>query len=112
VRGGRSVSHSPARLCWHGAPPHKCRKQLQATPSSDLPEDIESTLDADYRRNVLGHPNCANFEYSLRCGSGQQTSVPAAISRPRRPMTEVEEFQCLGIGAELASYLIRPSFQG
>jgi len=26
-------------------------------------------------------------------------------------MTEVNEFQYLGIGAELASYLIRPSFQ-
>ena len=97
-------------LAWSAL--QKCRKQLQATPSSDLPADIESTLDAEYRRNVLGHPNYANLDYSLLVGVWTANERPRLYFTTATAMTEVKEFQCLGIGAELASYMIRPGFQG
>jgi 20S proteasome alpha/beta subunit len=97
-------------LAWSAL--QKCRKQLQTTPSSDLAADIESILDTEYRSNVLGHPNYANFDYSLLVGVWKPNERPRLYFTTATAMTEVKEFQCIGIGAELASYLIRPGFQG
>ncbi len=97
-------------LAWSAI--QKCRKQLQAAPSNDLVADIETILDAEYRRNVLGHPNYTDFDYSLLLGIWMPNERPRLYFTTATAITEVKEFQCIGIGGELASYLIRPGFYG
>jgi 20S proteasome alpha/beta subunit len=95
-------------LAWSAI--QKCKKHLQATPSADLVADIERILDAEYRRNVLGHPNYANLDYSLLVGVWTQNERPRVYFTTATALTEVTEFHCIGIGGELATYLIRPGF--
>lgn len=97
-------------LAWSAI--QECSKQLQAAPSNDLVADIETILDAEYRRNVLGHPNYTDFDYSLLLGIWIPNEHPRLYFTTATAITEVKEFQCIGIGAELASYLIRPGFYG
>jgi 20S proteasome alpha/beta subunit len=86
----------------------KCKRQLQANASTDLVADIEGILDAEYRRNVLGHPNHAAMDYSLLVGLWTEADGPRLFFTTATAMTEVKDFHCLGIGAELANFLIRP----
>jgi 20S proteasome alpha/beta subunit len=95
-------------LAWSAM--QKCKKQLQATPSSDLAADIEAILDAEYRRNVLGHPDYSGLDYSLLLALWTKGGGTQLFSTTATALTEVKQFQCLGVGAELASYLIRPGF--
>jgi 20S proteasome alpha/beta subunit len=95
-------------LAWSAM--QKCKKQLQATSSADLAADIETILDAEYRRNVLGHPDYANLDYSLLLAIWTNNGGVKLFSTTSTALTEVRQFQCLGVGAELASYLIRPGF--
>lgn len=95
-------------LAWSAM--QKCKKQLQATSSTDLVADIEAILDAEYRRNVLGHPDYASLDYSLLLAIWTSNGGVQLFSTTATALTEVRQFQCLGVGAELASYLIRPGF--
>jgi 20S proteasome alpha/beta subunit len=112
VSGGKvcfALSGASA-LAWSAI--QKCRRQLQATPSNDLLTDVETILDAEYRRNVLGHPNYTSFDYSLLIGIWTPDERPQLYFTTATAITEVKDFQCIGIGGELASYLIRPGFNG
>ena len=69
-------------------------------------------LDAEYRRNVLGHPDYAQLDYSLLLGLWTPNERPRLFFTAATALTEVKEFHCSGVGGELASYLIRPGFLG
>lgn len=77
-------------LAWSAI--QKCKKQLEATPSNDLVADVETILDTEYRRNVLGHPNYTGFDYSLLLGIWTPMSVPGCTSRRRRPLRRLKNF--------------------
>lgn len=89
----------------------KCKKRLHADASSDLIADLESILDDEYRRNVLGHPNFNSLDYSLLVSVWTQNEGARLFATTATAMTQVREFHCIGIGGELASYLIRSGFQ-
>jgi len=91
-------------LAWSAI--QKCKKQLQAEQSDDLASDIEVILDAEYRRNVLTHPNYASLDYSLLVGlwteRGSQLYCTTATA-----LREIKDFECIGIGGELAQFIVR-----
>jgi 20S proteasome alpha/beta subunit len=95
-------------LAWSAM--QKCKKQLRETSSTDLVADIEGILDAEYRRNVLGHPDYLSLDYSLLLALWTKSGGVQLFSTTATALTEVRQFQCLGVGAELASYLIRTGF--
>jgi hypothetical protein len=86
----------------------KCKRHLRANASTDLVADIEGLLEAEYRKNVLGHPNYAAMDYSLLVGVWTKADGPRLFFTTATALTEVKDFQCLGVGAELANFLIRP----
>src|SRR2546427_6051638 len=94
-------------LAWSAV--QKCKTELQ-TASADVIGHIEETLDREYRRNVFGHPNYSGLDYQLLLGVWLTDKRPRLFCTTATAMTEVQDFECIGIGAELAAYLIRPGF--
>lgn len=91
----------------------KCRKALLDDSTGDLPSRIEAILDSEYRRNVATLPSYSDFDYQLLVGLWEPGSHAVKLySTTATTFVPVREFACIGIGGELASFIIRPAFVG
>ncbi len=88
----------------------KCKKHLQANPATDLVAGLEEILDSEYRRNVLTHPDYLNLDYQFLIAIWSPGKRVELYSTTRTALRRISNFECIGIGAELAAYLIRPGF--
>ncbi len=95
-------------LAWSAI--EKCKRHLHGQPSNNLLDNIEDILDKEYRRNVLSHPDYSNLDYQFLIALWRENDGIELYSTTMTALRRVRGFECIGIGAELASYLIRPGY--
>jgi len=110
IQGGKVCFALAGSAAFARSAIEKCKKHLKAGLSADPIGEIEQILDSEYRRNVLSHPDFANLDYSLLLAIWTQSTGAKLYATTRTAINAVRDFQCLGVGAELAAYLIRPGF--
>jgi hypothetical protein len=93
----------------------KLQKRLQAVQAKDALAVIEKVLDAEYRRNVLSHPDHAtdaSIPYSLLLAIWSPTDGTRLYVTAQTAIQEVNEYECIGVGDYLGHYLMRQAFSG
>jgi hypothetical protein len=89
----------------------KCRRLLQTVPPEKTLSELERILDREYRRNVLSNPGRdQNYHYWLLIAIWSPGHRVRLYATNETAIREVTTFDCIGIGRELADYLIRPCF--
>lgn len=95
-------------LAWSAI--QKCRDRLQAVAPHDIMVELEQILETEYRRHVLGHPNYTDVGYELLIAVWAPMQHVALYVTSETCTRKVDGFECIGIGRELASFIIRPTF--
>jgi hypothetical protein len=88
----------------------KCRDRLQGVAPQDIMVELEQLLETEYRRHVLGHPNYADVRYDLLVAVWAPPERVALYATSETCIRKIDGFECIGIGCELASFIIRPTF--
>jgi hypothetical protein len=88
----------------------KCRDRLRGVAPQDIMVELEQLLETEYRRHVLGHPNYADVGYELLIALWASPERVALYATTETSIRKVDGFECIGIGRELASFIIRPTF--
>jgi hypothetical protein len=88
----------------------KCRDRLQGVAPQDIVVELEQLLETEYRRHVLGHPNYSDVGYELLIAVWTPPERVALYVTSETCIRKVDSFECIGIGRELASFIIRPTF--
>ncbi len=88
----------------------KCRDRLQGVAPQDIMVELEQLLETEYRRHVLGHPNYTDVGYELLIAVWAPPERVALYATSETCIRKVDAFECIGIGRELASFIIRPTF--
>jgi hypothetical protein len=90
----------------------KCRTRLQGVKPENALDELDQVLEKEYRRHVLNNPNSANLGYELLIALGIPPKPVELYVTSETCVRRVSTFECVGIGRELASFIIRPTFTG
>jgi hypothetical protein len=97
-----------------GSAVHKCKERLQTVPPERAFAELEKTLEKEYRRHVLGHPDHAtdlSLRYELLIAIWSELAGKTELySAAQTAVLPVPSYECIGAGDVLAHYLIRPNF--
>jgi len=91
----------------------KCGQVLRRTESEALLEELEGTLEEEYRRHVLSHPGYAtdgSLAYRMLIAFWRSGEKARLFVTTQTAMREVLGYECIGSGDYLAHYLMRPNF--
>jgi 20S proteasome alpha/beta subunit len=91
----------------------KCNRRLQRPITNSIEEALESVHEKEYRRHVLQHPSHAydvTLHYWLLLAVWVQGHSPILYSTSGTAMLEVDGEECLGVGQDIAQYIIKPSY--
>ena len=111
IPGGKiafAFAAANSHLAWSAI--QKCRDRLQAVAPKDPIVELEQVLDAEYRRHVLSHPSYSDVAYQLLVAVCTPPERAALYVTSETCLRRVDDFECIGIGQELASFIIRPTF--
>ena len=88
----------------------KCRDRLNAIAPKDIIIELEQILETEYRRNVLDHPSYPDGKYYLLIAVWAPAQRVALYVTDETCIRKVDGFECVGVGSELASFIIRPTY--
>ncbi|HEY3939275.1 MAG TPA: hypothetical protein VGL97_17720 [Bryobacteraceae bacterium] len=91
----------------------KCQAGLRATPPERTIDKIEKILEREYRRHVFQHPSYAtdpSLGYQFLIAFWSTNGSVSLFSTNQTAIRKVNGFECIGIGSDLASYLVLPMF--
>src|SRR5579872_622042 len=91
----------------------KCEKELVARKQIPAIRTIEKVLDKEFRRNVLRHPAYAtdpSIPYWILMSLWTQDDGLKLYLAWETSVQEVDGFECIGAGQDLAQYIIYPSY--
>lgn len=91
----------------------KCERVLRHTEPDALKEELEGTLEEEYRRHVLGHPDHAidgTLPYKMLIAFWRSGEKAQLFKTTQTAMHEVPGYDCIGAGDYLGHYLIQPHF--
>jgi 20S proteasome alpha/beta subunit len=91
----------------------KCEKRLKQRTTESIAELLEQELETEYRRNVFQHPSQAtdhSLAYWFLLSVWSNDDGLKLYSTWQTSMTEVDGLECIGIGQDLAQYIIKPSY--
>ncbi len=87
----------------------KCRRKLASVTAAELLPELERIIDKEYRRLVLSNPNQTwdhTLPYSFLISfSAPPDGVKMFVAR-QTSLRQVLSYECIGVGSDLASYLI------
>jgi 20S proteasome alpha/beta subunit len=93
----------------------KCASRLKKIDASKAVTEIEKVLDREYRRVVLNHPDHQsnwNLAYWFLIALWEKNLNKVSLfATEETTVRSVLDYECLGIGRDLAHYLVRPSFK-
>jgi len=92
----------------------KCSALIQTLNDADLviPE-IEKILDRQYRKTVYAHPDRTtdwSLHYSLLFAYWHPSRGTFLFATHETTMRSIVDFECIGLGRELARYLVTPTY--
>jgi hypothetical protein len=91
----------------------KCERVLRHVEPDALQEELEGTLEEEYRRHVLSHPDHAidgTLQYKMLIAFWRFGEKARLFKTTQTAMHEVGGYDCIGAGEYLGHYLIRPHF--
>ena len=92
----------------------KVSRKLQAASPKDTIGEIEKTLEKEYRRVVFAHPNQSTdwtLPYWLIVAYCEPDRGVSLFATQEVTVRSVVDSECIGIGRDLANYLVRPWYQ-
>jgi hypothetical protein len=111
IPGGKIAFALAGNTSFAWAVMEKCKRLLQTIPHEKTLTELERILDREYRRNVLSNPGRdQSYHYWLLIAIWSPGKRVALYVTNETAIREVTTFDCIGIGRELADYLIRPCF--
>jgi hypothetical protein len=91
----------------------KCEQVLRHVEPDALREELEGTLEEEYRRHVLNHPDHAidgTLQYRMVIAFWRAGDKVRLFKTTQTAMHEVAGYDCIGSGDYLGHYIIGPHF--
>ena len=91
----------------------KCKRKLEALPPVDLRVEIERILAEEYEQKVWRHPSQAtdgSLHYQFLVAIRQPSERAQLFVTSQTSLSEVDGYDCIGVGDYLSHYLIRSVF--
>jgi hypothetical protein len=91
----------------------KCEEKLKSTPAGDTICQIEKTLDREYRRVVYGHPDHTSdwtLPYVFLIALQRPGRRCSLFAIEQTAMRSVPDSECIGVGKDFATYLVKPDW--
>jgi len=112
-RGGVVVMAYAGHSAFSISAIEKCEQTVKDCEPEALLEEIEGTLEEEYRRHVLSHPDHASdgtLPYRILVGLWRPGQKAELFVTTQTAMHSVDGYECIGSGDYLGHYLVRPHF--
>ena len=110
-RGGKVTYAVAGHSAFALGAKNKCRAALKADPAADFFKVMEGALAAEYEKKVFPHPDRYAANYNLLFGHWPAGSNKVELwGTFETALLPIADFECFGVGLDLADYLMRPVF--
>jgi 20S proteasome alpha/beta subunit len=91
----------------------KCEKELKKRPKESIPDVLEEVLEREFRKQVFQHPSATSdhsLQYWFVLSTWSADDGLKLYTTWQTSFHEVEGLECIGVGQDVAQYIIKPSY--